>query len=132
MIGKSKRILVVDDESSMVEIVSYALEEAGYDVVIGKVPYGVAGATTVYIGDDKCSSGVDKTCYSLGGQRVAMTDGVLVRFDLADHLGSSTIDADGTAVKQAELRCGKERPFVKPRDLRGRPAVASGGALKEK
>jgi YD repeat-containing protein len=92
----------------------------------------VGGATTVYIGDDKCSSGVDKTCYSLGGQRVAMTDGVLVRFDLADHLGSSTIDADGTAVKQAELRCGKERPFVEPRDLRGRPAVASGGALKEK
>ena len=32
MIVKPKRILVVDDEESMVEIISYALEEAGYTV----------------------------------------------------------------------------------------------------
>jgi DNA-binding response OmpR family regulator len=36
---KPKRILVVDDEESMAEIVSYALEEAGYEV-------GTAGDTT--------------------------------------------------------------------------------------
>jgi DNA-binding response OmpR family regulator len=36
---KPKRILVVDDEESMVEIVSYALQEAGYDVgSAGDVP----------------------------------------------------------------------------------------------
>ena len=77
----------------------------GYDGDGKRVTATVSGGVTVYVGDYyEYSNGVASTYYSLGGQRVAMRDGLTVSWLLTDHLGSSTIDADASAVRQAEMR----------------------------
>ena len=72
----------------------------------GKRVKSVSGAAvTAYIGNYYQWNRAAKKYYYLGGQRVAMQDGSNNTFYLlSDHLGSSTIDADTSATRVAELR----------------------------
>jgi len=72
---------------------------------VNPVTATVGAAVYIYVGDYyERADGTVKTYYSLGGQRVAMRSGGTLSWLLADHLGSSTINADANATRQAELR----------------------------
>jgi hypothetical protein len=75
-----------------------------YDGDGQRVKGTVGGVTTAYVGNwYEWSGSTGKKYYSAGGARIAMNDAGTVRYLLGDHLGSTTITADTSGNRVAEV-----------------------------
>ncbi len=105
-VGGVTYALTYDEESRLTRVTGGTNAASyGYDGDGKRITAAVGSDVTVYIGDYYEKTGATaKTYYSLGGARVAMRNGGTLSWLLADHLGSTTINADTSAVRQGELR----------------------------
>jgi RHS repeat-associated protein len=75
-----------------------------YDGDGQRVKGTVGGVTTAYVGNwYEWTGSTAKKYYSAGGARIAMNDAGTVRYLLGDHLGSTTITADTSGNRVAEV-----------------------------
>jgi len=66
----------------------------------------LGGVTTYYVGNyyEYVNSSTTKKYYYAGGQRVAMRNNNTLYYLLGDHLGSTSLTANSSGSKVAELR----------------------------
>ncbi len=111
-LGANVSYLTYDAENRLTAVSGATSASFVYDGDGTLVKSVMGGVTTYYIGnyfewqcfDPTCSTPKLVTYYYAGGQRVAMRDNSTLYFLLGDHLGSTSLTANSSGGKVAELR----------------------------
>ncbi len=94
-----------DPEKRLQTVTGSASATFVYDGDGNRVKAMLNDVTTAYVGNYYEQSGsITTTYYYAGGTRVAMRQGITVSYLLGDHLGSTSITANGSGGLSAELR----------------------------